>query len=111
MTEKEKLEKEIVNVFDKFEGGMNCCLTTMIADFILARDKKRNGEAITIEALKANPAYSHIDIDSELNKARQWIARQSGRKLTPKFFVAWLNRIERPLEVSTNRSDRDREAF
>jgi hypothetical protein len=98
MTEKERLVKELEAVYDSFSNGMDCCLMEMIADFILARDKKKRGEEITLDSLKANPLYDHINIDNEFLKAKQWIAQKGGRKLTPRFFVNWLNRIEKPLE-------------
>lgn len=103
MTEKDKLIKELresdfefINLPDNYEESCSVNYEE-IADYIMLRDKKRNGESVTIDALKANPMYSHINIDAELGKARQWIARNSGRKLTSRFFVNWLNRIEKPL--------------
>lgn len=116
MTEREKLVKEIetklktewIKYSGMYSGGIveQVICTDKIADFIIARDKKRAGESVTLEALKANPIYKHIDIDAEFNKAKQWIARTGGRKLTSRFFVNWLNRIEKPLEKKV-----EREAF
>lgn len=57
--------------------------------------KPKTNEEI-IAALKANPAYSHIDIDRELKKADAW-CMVNNRRNTPRFFVNWLNRIEQPL--------------
>lgn len=90
MTEKEKIIQDITAVV----GLRNA---TLVADYIITRDKKRYGESVSLQALKANPIYSHIDIDAELARAKQWIARTGGRKLTSRFFVNWLNRIEKPL--------------
>ena len=90
-TEKEKIIQDMIEIV----GLRNA---TLVADYIVNRDKQRAGASVTLEALKANPQYSHIDIDAEFNKAKQWIARTGGRKLTPKFFVNWLNRIEKPLD-------------
>lgn len=50
-----------------------------------------------VAALKSNTAYSHIDIDMEMGKIDSWIMVHPGRKKTPRFVVAWLNRIEQAL--------------
>jgi hypothetical protein len=104
MTEKEKLLKELqdsdymfYNPPEHYEEGASANYEE-IADFILARDKKKRGEEITLDSLKQNPMYDHINIDNEFLKAKQWISQKGGRKLTPRFFVNWLNRIEKPLE-------------
>ncbi len=60
---------------------------------------KTNEEIIA--ALRENPAYSHIDIDRELNKATAW-CMTNRRQCTPRFFVNWLNRIDPPLRPSRN---------
>jgi hypothetical protein len=94
MTSREKLIEEIK------ASLLSCPSPDDIANFIIARDKKKRGEEITLESIKANPMYSHINIDSEFARARQWILlKGSGRKLTPRFFINWLNRIEKPLEA------------
>lgn len=46
--------------------------------------------------LKTNEAYSHIDIAREFGKAMTW-CEVNNRQCTERFFVNWLNRIERPL--------------
>jgi hypothetical protein len=79
-----------------------------VAEYIIKRDKDRQGASVTLEALRANPMYAHVDILSELEKAKQWIARKGGRKLTSRFFVNWLNRIEKPME---GKIKTEREAF
>jgi hypothetical protein len=91
-TEKEKIIQDMIEIVG-LRGAV------LVADYIIARDKKRAGEEITLDSLKQNPMYDHINIDNEFLKAKQWISQKGGRKLTPRFFVNWLNRIEKPLEV------------
>ena len=55
------------------------------------------GEAEFLEALKTNPAYSHVDINTELGKIDAWLSAHPGRKKTRRFVVNWLNKIEKPL--------------
>jgi phage replication O-like protein O len=52
-----------------------------------------------LKSLKANPAYAHINIDSEVVRARSWCEVHS-RQCTQRFFINWLNRIEKPLGYS-----------
>lgn len=49
-----------------------------------------------VASLRANPAYSHIDLDVELAKAEAWAANH-GKRFTRKFVTDWMNRIEPPL--------------
>ena len=99
MTEKEKILGELRGLAFQVRLINGDCLNMgAIADYILARDKKKRGEEITLDSLKSNPMYDHINIDNEFLKAKQWISQKGGRKLTPRFFVNWLNRIEKPLE-------------
>ncbi len=51
-----------------------------------------------IDTLKNSIAYKHIDIDRELAKIDAWILTHKGKQKTRKFIVAWLNRIDKPLE-------------
>lgn len=51
---------------------------------------------IDIEMLKTKPAYSHIDVDREFGKAQTW-CEANRKECTPRFFVNWLNRIDKPL--------------
>jgi hypothetical protein len=50
-----------------------------------------------ITSLKTNLAYKHINIDNELAAMDAWLMVHKGRQKTPRFVVAWLNKIERPL--------------
>lgn len=57
---------------------------------------------ISVETLKANPAYAGINVDQEYGKAVAWCAANK-RQLTPRRFVNWLNRVERPIETRAAR--------
>lgn len=52
--------------------------------------------------LKGNPAYTGIDLDVEIGKAKAWLTtpKGKGRGLTRPFFLNWLNRADRPLTVN-----------
>jgi hypothetical protein len=52
-------------------------------------------EELSLADLKKDPAYSHVDVSHEFQKAERWCALNR-RKLTPRFFVNWLNKIDRP---------------
>jgi hypothetical protein len=72
------------------------------ADKPLSRAPKKSNDEFLAD-LKAKPVYSHIDIDSELSKATTWAAANN-RQVTQKFFVNWINRIDKPMQgmVTTN---------
>jgi len=53
-------------------------------------------DAAWIESLRGNPAYQHIDIGSEVGKAKAWLLLRPERKFTKRFFVNWLNRAHSP---------------
>jgi len=53
-----------------------------------------------LSSLKTNEAYKHINIEHELLKMDTWLSRNPGRKKTPRFVLAWLNKIEAPLPNS-----------
>jgi hypothetical protein len=88
MGEKEKIIRDM----EKIVGLRNAQL---VADYIIARDDKKYGGTIRLELLKENPDYAHINIDEEYEKAKRWV---SGKrvKLTPRFFIDWLNRKPKP---------------
>ncbi len=48
------------------------------------------------EELKRNPLYEGVEVDKELEKAKQW-CRRKGRKLTKRFFENWLGKADRVL--------------
>lgn len=52
-----------------------------------------------IENLRKDPTYSHVDIDTEIGKMKQWLSlpKNQKRKLTPQFLLNWINKIEKPL--------------
>lgn len=47
--------------------------------------------------LTESPAYKHVDVAREHAKATEW-CRVKRRKVTRKFFLAWLNRIDPPMD-------------
>jgi len=52
-----------------------------------------------IEKLKINPTYKHINFEHEVGKMNAWLAlpRNKGRKLTDRFMLNWLNKIDAPI--------------
>lgn len=50
-----------------------------------------------LKSLKANPAYSGLDVDICYHKMLAWCST-NGKKPTRRRFVNWLNREERPLQ-------------
>jgi len=58
-----------------------------------------------LKTLKTNPQYSHIDIDSEMERIDEWLSKNPNKRKTRPFIINWLNRIEIPFEISDPRSD------
>jgi hypothetical protein len=58
-----------------------------------------------LRLLSENTAYKHINLTAEFGKMSAWISVNPGRKLTKRFAVNWLNRIEKPLNVSGKYDD------
>jgi hypothetical protein len=52
-----------------------------------------------IKKLKDNAAYSGIDVARELGKSKVWCSANR-RVFTERFFVNWLNRIEKPIATA-----------
>lgn len=69
------------------------------------REKKNNSkpqhsDEEWLAALEQNPAFSHVNIQSELQRAQTWIQKQNGRRaFTRKFFEKWLSNAEKPLTL------------
>lgn len=55
-----------------------------------------------LDSLRQNPAYKHIDLTHELGKIDSWLSVNKHRKKTRRFIVNWLNKIDKPMEGSTN---------
>jgi hypothetical protein len=49
-----------------------------------------------LAGLKADPAYSGIDVEREAAKMHNW-CKANGKQPTPRRFINWLNRIEKPM--------------
>lgn len=62
--------------------------------------KSQISPELFIEQLKANPIYSHINIDRELGKMDAWILANPGRVKNKRFVLGWLNKIEVPIGPS-----------
>lgn len=54
--------------------------------------------------LCANPTYEDIDVRREYGKAQSWCS-VNHRILTPKFFINWLNRADRPFAVKQRQKE------
>lgn len=54
--------------------------------------------------LRTDPFYAHVDFDVELERMRRWLARpeNKARRMTERFVLRWLEKIDRPVEVSGN---------
>lgn len=69
------------------------------------REKKNNSnpqhsDEEWLAALEQNPAFSHVNIQSELQRAQTWIQKQNGRRaFTRKFFEKWLSNAEKPVTL------------
>ena len=73
-------------------------------DTINKNDKELKNESSDnsfVLALRKNPAYKHIDIDTELAKMDAWLLTRRGRKKTRQFVVNWLNKIDKPLDTQS----------
>ena len=55
-----------------------------------------------MQSLRSNPAYAGIDIDREHGKAEAWCA-VNHRICSRKFFVNWLNKVDRPMGYTGQR--------
>jgi hypothetical protein len=49
--------------------------------------------------LKSDPFYGHIDFDLETEKMQRWLRRpeNKGRRLTERFVINWLDKVDRPV--------------
>jgi len=50
------------------------------------------------------PAYQGIDVMKEWEKAKMWCSANN-RQPTRRFFINWLNKIERPMQVQATKKD------
>lgn len=60
-----------------------------------AKPKQTDEEFLS--ALKANPAYAHLDFAAEMGRMDAWLLAHPSRKKTRQFVVSWLNKVERPI--------------
>ena len=65
----------------------------------------KDDAAALVLVLSQNPAYAGIDVQNEAAKSAAWCA-VNRRKFTKRFFVNWLNRVEKPLALANSSTDR-----
>lgn len=74
-----------------------------------ANTKKEKGEPETFEAwiggLRMNHAYDHINFEQEFGKMKEWLRLNPRRKLTKRFVLNWLNKIEVPIDVNNGQTN------
>lgn len=82
------------------------------------REKKNKSKAPQhsdeewLASLQANPDFSHINIQAELQRAQAWIEKQNGRRaFTRKFFEGWLTRTEKPLTLEIHDTRKPSEKY
>jgi hypothetical protein len=54
-----------------------------------------------LQSLRADPVYSHVEIDRELGKMQRW-CEVNNHQPTRKRFINWINRIDKPLAAKAN---------
>ncbi len=80
--------------------------TVTVKDTVKVKDKVKDKDITDeqfIESLKNNPAYSGLDIDTELGKMDAWILANPARKKTRRFIVSWLNKADKPVHTGVHR--------
>jgi hypothetical protein len=68
-------------------------------------NKERKEPEDFIAKLKQDPAYKGIDIDRELLKAQSWIKAHPGRKMTHRFFLNWINKVDPEIKMETQEKE------
>lgn len=63
--------------------------------------KQEHEQEDALAKYKSDPLYGHVDVEREFQKASRW-ADVHRKKVTPKFFVNWLNRIDAPFRPNGN---------
>lgn len=65
-----------------------------------------------LSKLRADPFYSHVDFDTEIEGMRRWLTRPENKKrrMTERFVLNWLGKVDRPVELppadQSNNGDR-----
>lgn len=55
-----------------------------------------------LENLKKSDIYRGINVQREIGKMKMWLSLRPGRKLTRRFIVNWLNKIDVPFQMPSN---------
>jgi hypothetical protein len=81
------------------------------------KNNNEEDERNFISKLRADPFYSHVDFDLEIENMRRWLARPAnrGRRMTERFVLNWIQKIDRPVvleprAINTNGDRAAREA-
>lgn len=69
------------------------------------KERKYINDSDFVTSLKNNFAFKHLNIDAELGKMDAWCLANHKQK-TRKFVVAWLNRIDKPLNIEIQEQKR-----
>lgn len=51
--------------------------------------------------LQANPTYAYINWPVELEKMKGWFKRNPDRRMTERFVMRWINKIEAPISLES----------
>lgn len=97
-------ENKYFYYFDGYELRMNNSKRDEDEDEDEDKDEERKkkiplSDFDFLQTLKTNPAYKHIDIDTELAKMDVWLLTHQGRQKTRRFIVNWLNKIDKPVNT------------
>ena len=74
---------------DKEEDNKKCVTEKTVTPYLSDED--------FIEDLKKT--YDYVDVDNQLVKMEKWLSLRPGRKLTRRFIINWLNKIDKPLKT------------
>jgi len=56
---------------------------------------------------KLRETYPWVDMDFQIKKMEGWLLVNPGRKMTRKFMVNWLNKIDKPINTKKEEDDYD----
>lgn len=105
---KDKLHEKVIDASRKRESEPSRKRehSKTIKESLVIKEKREKKRAKTVDELITElccePAYEHINIPNEAQKAAMWVKNNPGRQFTQRFFVSWLNRIPAPLANGTN---------
>jgi|SRR6185369_16536911 len=70
------------------------------------KKNKEESKRDFISEIRNDPVYSHVDLDRQIELMKRWLARPEnhGRRMTERFVINWLNKIDRPVAVEARPS-------